>query len=301
MGKEGSKGELNMMIAYVGPAVRSTLVVALIALSCARAARAHEAGAPFSGAIIDPLELHHAHIEDEQRLNFTTARAGTGEEGTRRVSAGSLELAAAWDEHFRWGSEAFIPFSDAGSGGASGIGDIDLRPLKHAFINERETVLSGVLGFLLPTGDESRGLGGGATVVQPYLFLDRAYGNWFLGINAAAGVSLRDARDSDLDYGAVLSYSFIEGTGRVAASRPAQRLVPALSLEYTAITELRGERKTAGRLLPGLNLWHTATGWTLRVGASIPLTRERESGLAYMAQIGNHFNWGSLLGRKGRS
>ena len=30
----------------------------------------HEVGAPFSGAIIDPLEVHHAHIEDEQRLNF---------------------------------------------------------------------------------------------------------------------------------------------------------------------------------------------------------------------------------------
>lgn len=31
---------------------------------------AHEEGAPFSGAIIEPLEVHHAHIEDEQKFNL---------------------------------------------------------------------------------------------------------------------------------------------------------------------------------------------------------------------------------------
>ena len=30
----------------------------------------HEEGAPFSGAIPEPIIVHHAHIEDEQRLNF---------------------------------------------------------------------------------------------------------------------------------------------------------------------------------------------------------------------------------------
>jgi hypothetical protein len=31
---------------------------------------AHEEGAQFSGAIIEPLKVHHAHIEDEQKFNF---------------------------------------------------------------------------------------------------------------------------------------------------------------------------------------------------------------------------------------
>jgi hypothetical protein len=31
---------------------------------------AHEEGAPFSGAILDPVLLHHAHIENEQRLKL---------------------------------------------------------------------------------------------------------------------------------------------------------------------------------------------------------------------------------------
>lgn len=39
---------------------------------------AHETGAPFSGAIIDPLVLHHAHIEDEQRINFFALRGVAG-------------------------------------------------------------------------------------------------------------------------------------------------------------------------------------------------------------------------------
>lgn len=33
-------------------------------------ALAHEPGAPFSDAIVDPLVLHHAHIENEERINF---------------------------------------------------------------------------------------------------------------------------------------------------------------------------------------------------------------------------------------
>ena len=32
---------------------------------------AHEAGAPFSGAFPEPIILHHAHIEDEQRINLS--------------------------------------------------------------------------------------------------------------------------------------------------------------------------------------------------------------------------------------
>ena len=31
----------------------------------------HQEGAPFSGAIIDPLAAHHAYIENEQRINFS--------------------------------------------------------------------------------------------------------------------------------------------------------------------------------------------------------------------------------------
>lgn len=34
----------------------------------------HNEGAPFSAAVIDPLIVHHAHLEDEQRLNLFFAK-----------------------------------------------------------------------------------------------------------------------------------------------------------------------------------------------------------------------------------
>ena len=45
------------------------LLLFMLILFCAMEAKAHEAGAPFSGAIPEPILLHHAHIEDEQKLN----------------------------------------------------------------------------------------------------------------------------------------------------------------------------------------------------------------------------------------
>lgn len=64
-------------------------VLALSALSAPPAA--HEAGAPFSEAIIERLVLHHAHIENEQRMNLSLLRRLKGFAGRRRsgLDAGS--------------------------------------------------------------------------------------------------------------------------------------------------------------------------------------------------------------------
>lgn len=120
----------------------ASIVVASLAPSFAAA---HEAGAPFSGAILDPLVLHHAHIENEQRLNLTAARTGAGS-GFRGASFGAkLELSSAAPSYdFR--VEAFSPFSnlpDSGAGRVSGVGDIALRPIKFS---PRETSTERGLG-----------------------------------------------------------------------------------------------------------------------------------------------------------
>ena len=49
---------------------RIVLLASFIVLVFVPKLFAHEEGAPFSAAIIDPLIVHHAHLEDEQRLNF---------------------------------------------------------------------------------------------------------------------------------------------------------------------------------------------------------------------------------------
>jgi hypothetical protein len=93
--------------------IKALSLATLVWLSAIEA-EAHEAGAPFSGAFPEPILLHHAHIEDEQRINMTgfeNFRTGRGEE---TALSAEMELAFTWSEDFRLGSEIFIPFSNTG-------------------------------------------------------------------------------------------------------------------------------------------------------------------------------------------
>lgn len=281
--------------------MKTRIFTALIVFLCAMpsALLAHEKGAPFSGAIIDPLDVHHAHIEDEQRINFFRFQdARVDEDRKKNALGGSLEMATAWDKDFRWGSEVFLPFSNAGLTDSWGLGDIELWPLKHALVNRPETILAGVVGFKLPTGDQSKGLGSGKTFFEPHIFLDQAYKNWFLGVNLAAGVNVKESKETDLEYSTVLSYSWIEGTSAMAPTSPNQPYVPALSLELLGETGLEAGGKTSRSIIPGLNIWHTKSGWSLRFGAKLPLTSERSSDRTFLVQLGNHLSWGKLFGRR---
>ena len=159
----------------MNPLKQTAAVLALSALSAPLAA--HEEGAPFSGAIIEPLVLHHAHIENEQRINLSVLRRLEGFEGRRRTGL-DAELELGWaNSRFDFGMEAFIPFSrrpgPEGAGDEAGLGDIELRPLKYALVNRPDFIVTTATAVTLPTGDERRGLGGGSTVVAQHVFLDR--------------------------------------------------------------------------------------------------------------------------------
>ncbi len=98
---------------------------------------AHEAGAPFSSAFAEGIMVHHAHIEDEQRINFMGL--SNLRRGNQKVAgfSSSLELAATWLDDFSLGSEIFIPFSNTGTvDDQFGLGDIEIQPIKYAFLNQ---------------------------------------------------------------------------------------------------------------------------------------------------------------------
>jgi hypothetical protein len=262
-------------------------------------AGAHEAGSPFSGAFPEPILLHHAHIEDEQKINFAHFDNFRTERGEESAFSIELELAIAWTDDFRLGSEIFIPFSNTGiSNDQFGIGDLEIQPIKYAFVNLPETVLTGALSVALPTGDKSRGLGGEETALGGKLFLDQAYRNWYLGINLEYEASVSGPTSSDFGIAGALTYSFIDETGEgVAPAVPNQTLVPTLMLELVSESVLTGAEKGHDlvTLAPGLQIWHPASNWKFRVGVGFPLTTDRESDLAVYFQIGNHFDWGHFF------
>ncbi len=280
------------------------LIIGIIFINAlnAKPALSHEEGAPFSGAIIDPLVVHHAHIENEQRINFALLDHVVEFEGeepeqiqsVKDVFTQTLELAWA-DSTFRYGIEVFIPFSNGGEKDGErtyGLGDIKIQPIKYAFINSPERIVAGNIEITLPTGDESEGLGSDNTKIAPHILLDQAWGNWYLGVNQAIEFELDKARNVAYEYKGVLAYSFIKDTDGMAPTKPKQALVPQLSLEFLGESVIEGEGKPETSLLPGLNIWNPESGWALRIGIQIPLSEEREGEQVYLIQFGNHFNWG---------
>lgn len=239
---------------------------------------------------------------NEQRINLFSLRGVDA--GGRKRSAFEGELEFAWSNaSFDFGFEAFIPFislpSPEGDGRTKGIGDVEIRPIKYALINRPDFVLTTATALTLPTGDRKRGLGSGNTTVAQFVFVDKAVGNWFFGLNLGADARVGGESGSGVEYGAVVSYSFIHGTpsGGLAASRPSQALVVSPSLEFVGSKRLSGndsgERETS--ISTGLNFWWPKSGWQVRAGVAVPISGVREADRTFLLQVGNHLNWGKML------
>ncbi len=256
---------------------------------------AHEDGAKFSGAIIDPLRVHHAHIEDEQRVNFSYID-GNGNESGNSAFNHSLELALNWDDEFRWGSEILIPYSNAGNK-VAGIGDITVQIIKYAFINDPETVLTGVFGMSLPTGNKSKGLGGENTAIEAAMFMDKAYKNWYWGLNLELGTTVSGESETEFELATAVSYSFINGTIDIASPKPQQKFVPSISFEIISENILSGveEGVNVVTVVPGLHLWHPKSDWSLRFGVEIPVSSDKENDRVYLLQVGTHKGWEGIF------
>lgn len=148
------------------------------------------------------------------------------------------------------------------------VGDIEIQPLKWAFIYQPETIATVALAFTLSTGSKKHGLGEGDTVFAPHVFLDHGFGNWFVELNLSPNVNIGGKQGLSFEYKSVLSYSFIWESERVAPSVPKQDWVWIPSLEFLGESVFRGEDKgkTFISLLPGATVWHTRSGWQLHTG-----------------------------------
>lgn len=209
-----------------------------------------------------------------------------------------LELAYSLPSN-RYGFEVFVPIADRpaprGNGRAAGLSDISVRPLKLALFMRPEFVISTATDVRLPTGSKGNGLGSGATIFEQLLFADIAQGNWNLGINAGIGIITNQAVSIPIEYGALLGYSFIDGTeGATIAHVPhTQSWVPTLSTEFVAEHYLRRSVEDHDwlALVPGLALWHVPSGWQFRMGIEFPVFGQIEAGSAVLLQVGNHVKW----------
>jgi hypothetical protein len=203
--------------------MKSFIFCIFFIVSASGTALAHEIDAPFSGAISEPIILHHAHIEDEQSLNMFFRDDFQKEEGGKKRFAfeSALELASSWGDDYNFGSELFIPFSDTGNDNDRyAVGDIELWPIKYAFLNEAERVITAALSVGLPTGNKERGFGEGQTKLGAMLFLDQAWRNWYFGANAELETVVSGPTETEAEFAFGVTYSFISREPAMASPPP---------------------------------------------------------------------------------
>jgi hypothetical protein len=178
-----------------------------------------------------------------------------------------VELAAAleWVILPRWQVEIEFPLvildPDQGST-IGGLGDIEIDNKVQIFKSvEYRLLVAGGVELKVPSGSESRGLGG-ELAVEPYITAGIALGPFDLLAEIAYEWVIDPAREEELSTGLALGY-------------PAWRwFIPFVELR--TVTPTRGEdHRTQAYVVPGFDVKPYA-GITLRMGVQLPVTDAKE-------------------------
>lgn len=109
--------------------------------------------------------------------------------------------------------EIIVPLStvDTAAGGrAAGVGDIALeykRTLAHSLA--RGNIVSATAEFVLPTGNEKKGLGGSTAVFEPFVTFGQALPrNSFVQAQAGFGIPMKSGHDNEVFWRAAVGKTF---------------------------------------------------------------------------------------------
>jgi hypothetical protein len=218
--------------------------------------------APWGGTFTEPeLAAAIAHVRTfctdgrwpRGELNLprplVTAKAFPEDEAVVSTAAQSGSVVTKFIYERRFGPlnqlEIIVPLStveETGGGRASGVGDIALeykRTLAHSLA--RGNIVSATAEFVLPTGDDTTGLGGGVAVFEPFVTFGQVLGrNGFIQAQAGFGLPMESGHDKEAFWRVAAGRSF-EPTpfGRVwspmlevVAARP---LVDGATIEWDLV------------------------------------------------------------------
>ncbi len=180
---------------------------------------------------------------------LVTAKAFPEDEAVATTTANGGSVVTKFIYEKRFGPlnqvEIIVPLSSvegAGSGRATGLGDIALeykRVLAHSLA--RGNIISATAEFVLPTGRESRGLGTGVAVFEPFVtFGQMLPGEGFVQAQAGFAVPMKSGHDREVFWRAAVGKTFEQGRfGRIwspmvemLAARP---LVAGAPIEWDVV------------------------------------------------------------------
>ena len=268
--------------------IKIIILFSILFINCINQAFAHGDHVRFSRYIIDPLITHHSILEDEQRMNFFYFKNQRSEEQIGNGVGVSMELAYAFSDLF--GIEVFIPYyrSDVSNGTLRGLGDIEVQPLKLSFYRHYNLVMTGVVSFVLPTGDKTNGFGSGRTRIEPHFFVDAVLGQFGIQANLVYGRTVSGESESEMEYNLAISHSIFKGSQSWS-----------VLVELNGGLELTGEEKGESELYLTPGLKYATSGWHIGVGVQFPVTDNRSADLTGLLQAGFHFNLGHRESGKG--
>ena len=179
-----------------------------------------------------------------------------------------------------------------------GFGDIEIAP-RVMWIEREKFILASNFFITVPTGDETRGLGAGETVLSPYITTWHDLGNWnTMLINMGPDIGARSG-DVSMTYSALLTHSILgpelledkthHEEHHNAEGEGPRHFAPGMTtfyLEMVGETQLGDDRRTFIEILPGISYVLTAHG-ELRFGILVPVSKTQRFDRQYYAS----FTW----------
>ena len=187
----------------------------------------------------------------------------------------------------------------------TGLGDLALAP-RALLVDTNRFLLSANLELSLPTGSESRGLGGGEVGLAPSLSAWLDLGNWFTASAQVGTEHGLESGDSELFYNAALTYSFLapglpqreHSDGEHSHGEHPHAASPAhfppglasLIVELTGRTVLSGDEdgRSTAEVLFGAS-YNVTAFWEVRGGYQVPVGGEQDIEDGFVFSLIYHF------------
>ncbi|MBC8353479.1 MAG: hypothetical protein H8E66_15885 [Planctomycetes bacterium] len=188
-----------------------------------------------------------------------------------------------------------LGLEDATGTQSAGFGDIEFGP-RAMLINQDKFILAANLFMTFPTGDATRDLGAGETVISPYLTTWHDLGNWnTLLFNFGPNIGL-ESGETSMTYALSLTHSWLgpellNDDHDIDHSDEGghQHFPPGMTslyLEMTGESELGGAERTFIELMPGISYVLTEHA-ELRFGVLLPVSNMQR----FDAQYFTSFTW----------
>ena len=189
-----------------------------------------------------------------------------------------------------------LGLEDATGTQSAGPGDLEVAP-RVMLIEQDKFILASNTFITIPTGDASRDLGAGESIISPYITTWHDLGNWnTLLFNVGPNIGL-DSGMTSMSYAFSLTHSWV-GRELLEADHDAEHAhdegpqvhfspgMTSLYLEMTGETETTGAKRTFVELMPGISYVLTEHA-ELRFGVLLPVSPTQR----FDSQYFTSFTW----------